>query len=108
MEADAPADAAHAAALAAQVTLELLDDPDAAEPVARRAVAHADASHDETAHTSAVLALAAVLEGQGRTEEAVRLRATVGIDEDDDPTAELVADIEIDRLRDPDDDSEDP
>ncbi|MCW2502975.1 MAG: hypothetical protein JWO79_1259 [Actinomycetia bacterium] len=82
-EAGAPADAAHAAALAAQVTLELLDDAQAAEPVARRALKHAEASDDETAHTSAVLALAAVLDGQGRGAEASTLRATVGVDDPD-------------------------
>jgi hypothetical protein len=102
VEAGAPADAAHAAALAAQVTLELLEDADAAEPVARRALVHADSADDETAHTSAVLALAAVLDGQGRLEEAAKLRTSVGMEtvhESDD----LDIAIEIDAYPDTDD-----
>jgi hypothetical protein len=73
-------DAAYAAALAAQVTLDLLEDPEAAEPVARRAVSHAEACDDVSARASAALALADVLDAQGRTAEAARLRASAGAD----------------------------
>jgi tetratricopeptide (TPR) repeat protein len=82
-EVGAHSDAAYAAALAAQVTLELLEDAAAAEPVARRAVAHAEASDDESARTAAAVVLADVLDGQERGEEADELRRSVGLEEED-------------------------
>jgi tetratricopeptide (TPR) repeat protein len=78
-EAGAPSDASYAATLAAQVTLDLLEDAAAAEPVARRALSHADLSGDERARSVAVAALADVLDGQGRTDEAAELRRSAGL-----------------------------
>jgi hypothetical protein len=75
-EVGAASDAAYAATLAAQVTLDLLEDAEAAEPVARRALAHADISGDDQARSAAVSALADVLDGQGRVDEAAQLRGT--------------------------------
>jgi tetratricopeptide (TPR) repeat protein len=82
-EVGAHSDAAYAAALAAQVTLDLLEDPAAAEPVARRAVAHADAADDESARAAAAVSLADVLDGQGRNAEAAELRRSVGFEDDE-------------------------
>jgi len=82
-EVGAHSDAAYAATLAAQVTLDLLEDPAAAEPVARRAAAHAAASEDDSARTAAAVALADVLDGQGRSAEAAELRRSVGFDDDE-------------------------
>ncbi len=75
-EVGAASDAAYAATLAAQVTLDLLEDAEAAEPVARRALAHADISGDDQARSAAVSALADVLDGQGRVDEAAQLRGS--------------------------------
>jgi hypothetical protein len=83
MEAGAHSDAAYAAALAAQVTLDLLEDAAAAEPVARRALAHAEAAEDESVLAAAAVTLAEVLDGQGRADEAEELRRSVGFTDDE-------------------------
>lgn len=84
LDAEAPDDAAYAATLAAQVTLELLEDPAAAEPVARRGLAHAEAADHDQARVNAAMVLAEVLDAQQRGAEAEELRRSVGMLDDED------------------------